>query len=43
MPEWAEVNVILYLMRVKLPSLTPVLEETRSKATEGWINRSSDH
>ena len=28
-------NVILYLMRVKLPSLTPGLEETRSEAPEG--------
>ena len=34
-PEGTKVNVNLYLMRGKLPSLTPGLEETRSEATEG--------
>ena len=43
MPEWAEVNVILYLMRVKLPSLTPGLEETRSEATEGRDKNDNDN
>ena len=42
-PEGAKVNVILYLMRVKLPSLTPGLEETRSEATEGRDKNDNDN